>query len=163
VLKNITEREIHHLRRQLQIADLIGTTSTNDLAQALASLGRQAAEPYERGLRVGLVDILKATPARHLKLDPAGYFVIMVMKDNELPLLVEHYSNDGKLKNMMAGEDAASICAMLIEKKLVSRLDHAAYLGRELAKAEQSLTSGLKYKQDKAQGQLVDPSINWET
>jgi len=155
VLKNITEREIDHFRRQIQITDLIGATSTAALAKALAPLGGEAAEPYEAGLAVELVKIQKATPARRLTLDPSGYFVIMVMQGQALPLRVEHYSNDGRLKHMIAGEDAASTCATVIEKKLVSRLDHAAYLGRELAKAEQSLTSGLRYRQDKAQGQLA--------
>jgi tetrahydromethanopterin S-methyltransferase subunit A len=37
---------------------------------------------------------------------------------------------------------------------LVSQLDHAAYLVRELARAEMSLDSDIKYVQDKAQGEI---------
>lgn len=37
-----------------------------------------------------------------------------------------------------------------IERKLLTRLDHAAYLGRELARAEQALSSGETYVQDGA-------------
>ena len=37
-----------------------------------------------------------------------------------------------------------------IEKGLVSRLDHAAYLGKELARADESLRSGDPYVQDAA-------------
>ena len=78
--------------------------------------------------------------------------MILVMKGREQPLLVEHYTNDGVLRNVIEGTDAASICATIVEMKLISQLDHAAYVGRELAKAELSLSAELKYIQDKAQG-----------
>jgi Domain of unknown function (DUF4346) len=35
-----------------------------------------------------------------------------------------------------------------ISRKLVSRFDHAAYLGRELARSEHALTSGEHHVQD---------------
>jgi tetrahydromethanopterin S-methyltransferase subunit A len=101
-----------------------------------------------------LVEIQRAKPAKRLKLDPAGYFVIMAMKGKEHPLLVEHYSKDGRLMHMIEGVDSASICATLTEMKLISQMDHAAYLGREPAKAELSLLSNSKYTQDQAQGEL---------
>jgi tetrahydromethanopterin S-methyltransferase subunit A len=126
-----------------------------ELTKQLDLLGHQPVQPYEAGLKVDLVEIQAAKPARRLKLDPEGYFVIMVMEDKENPLLVEHYSNDGILKNMIEGKDSASICATLIENKLISQLDHAAYLGRELAKAELSISRGSRYKQDRAQGELL--------
>jgi len=72
-------------------------------------------------------------------------------------LLVEHYSNDGRLMNIIEGIDSASICATLVEKNLISQLDHATYLGRELAKAELSLVSDSTYTQDRAQGELCWP------
>jgi tetrahydromethanopterin S-methyltransferase subunit A len=36
----------------------------------------------------------------------------------------------------------------------LSRLDHAAYLGRELARAEHSLSTGEPYVQDRAAGEV---------
>jgi tetrahydromethanopterin S-methyltransferase subunit A len=42
------------------------------------------------------------------------------------------------------------MCSALIEWGLVSRLDHAAYMGRELLKAEVALRSRLAYRQDEA-------------
>ena len=154
VLKNLTEGEVSHFRKQIQIVDLIGQSDLSELAGRLAALDKLAVQPYEAGLKVDLLAIQRAEPAKRLKLDPAGYFVIMVMKGREYPLLVEHYSNDGRLMNMIEGKDSASICATLLEKKLVSQLDHAAYLGRELAKAEWALRSNSKYTQDQAQGEL---------
>ena len=154
VLKNLFESEASHFRKQIRVIDLIGKRDTSELLSQLESLNKRAAQPYEAGLKVDLVEIERARSAKRLKLDPAGYFVIMAMKGKEYPLLIEHYSNDGRLKNMVEGRDAASICATLIEKKLVSQLDHAAYLGRELVKAETSLISNSKYIQDQAQGKL---------
>jgi len=37
-----------------------------------------------------------------------------------------------------------------VDRQLLSRLDHAAYLGRELARAEHALSSGQAYVQDGA-------------
>jgi tetrahydromethanopterin S-methyltransferase subunit A len=155
VLKNITDVEINHLKRQIQGVDLIDRKDPGELTKQLDLLSRQPIQPYEAGLKADLINIQEARPARRLKLDQAGYFVIMVMKDKENPLLVEHYSNDGILKNMFEGKDSANICATLIDNGLVSRLDHAAYLGRELAKAELSIRMDAKYIQDRAQGELA--------
>lgn len=154
VLKNLTAGEVVHFRKQIRTCDLVGKTDISNLTRQLDLLNRLAIPPYEAGLRVDLVEIERAMPAKRLKLDPIGYFVIIPMKNKEYPLLVEHYSNDGRLKNLVEGKDAASLCATLIEKKLVSQLDHAAYLGRELFKAQISLLSDLKYIQDQAQGKF---------
>ncbi|MFZ0240950.1 MAG: DUF4346 domain-containing protein [Desulfobacterales bacterium] len=153
VLKNLSESETQHLRRQILVVDMIGRNDISELNNRLELLNKKATQPYEAGLKVDLVELQKAKPAKRLKLDPAGYFVIIVMKGKEYPLLVEHYSNDGRLMNMVEGMDSASICAALVEKNLISQLDHAAYLGRELAKAELSLISDSKYTQDQAQGE----------
>jgi tetrahydromethanopterin S-methyltransferase subunit A len=154
VLKNITDEEMHQFRRQIQVIDLLGRIKIGERTKQLDKLCRQPVQAYETGLRVELVERQAALPARRLKLDPKGYFVVMVMKDRENPLLVEHYSNDGTLRNMIEGKDSASICATLIEKQLISRLDHAAYMGRELTKAELSIRKDSRYTQDRAQGEL---------
>jgi len=153
LLKNLTESEVSHFRKQIQVIDLIGGRDLSELDKQVELLSKQTVQPYEAGLKVDSVVIQRAEPAKRLKLDPAGYFVIMAMKGKENPLLIEHYSNDGTLKNMIEGKDSASICATLVEKKLISQLDHAAYLGRELAKAELSIISDSKYTQDRAQGE----------
>lgn len=81
--------------------------------------------------------------------DPAGYFVIF--PDGARGLLsLEHYANDGVLTTIIEGPAAAELYMTAIDRNLVSRLDHAAYLGRELARAESSLVSGEAYVQDAA-------------
>jgi tetrahydromethanopterin S-methyltransferase subunit A len=152
ILKNLTRLEAEHFRSQVKITSLIGKTDLTSLATQLVELEKLASPPYGSGLRLDLVEPRQAEPARRLKLDRAGYFVIMVMHGREQPLVVEHYTNDGALRSVIEGTEAASICATIVEMKLVSQLDHAAYLGRELAKAELSLANRMHYVQDKAQG-----------
>jgi tetrahydromethanopterin S-methyltransferase subunit A len=155
VLKNLTSLEIRHFRSQVRMIDVTGTRETSELAGQLALLDGNSVQAYESGLKVDLVETLRAEPATRLNLDPAGYFVIMVMKGAAYPLLLEHYSNNGRLRNIIEGKDAATLCSTVIEKELISQLDHAAYLGRELAKAEFSLRSDSTYIQDRAQGDVL--------
>lgn len=155
VLKNLVRTEIDHFRKQIEAHDLRGNIEFETLKNQLRRLNRLERQPYEAGLTVDWIEAVRAEPAKRLKLDPSGYFVIMVRKGKPYPLLVEHYSNGGRLKNIVEGKDAATICSTLIEMKLISQTDHAAYVGRELAKAEMSLQSGPKYVQDRAQGQIM--------
>ncbi|MBO6105062.1 MAG: DUF4346 domain-containing protein, partial [Methanobrevibacter sp.] len=46
------------------------------------------------------------------------------------------------------GKTASEIYEEIIEKGLVTRLDHAAYLGKELEKAEIAMLTGKEYVQD---------------
>jgi tetrahydromethanopterin S-methyltransferase subunit A len=81
--------------------------------------------------------------------DPAGYFVIFPDRARRL-MSLEHYSNNGVLTTVIEGRTAAELYMTAIDRGLTSRLDHAAYLGRELARAEQALASGQPYMQDAA-------------
>jgi len=81
--------------------------------------------------------------------DPAGYFVIYVDRVRGM-LSLEHYLNDGLLDTVIEGSSAAELYTPAIDRGLISRLDHAAYLGRELARAEESLRSGEPFVQDAA-------------
>jgi tetrahydromethanopterin S-methyltransferase subunit A len=48
------------------------------------------------------------------------------------------------------GDTAAEVYTPAIERGLLSRLDHAVYLGRELARAERALMTDEPYIQDSA-------------
>jgi tetrahydromethanopterin S-methyltransferase subunit A len=83
-----------------------------------------------------------------MKMDKAGYFVIIPSVGKKI-IMVEHYSYDNRRLHTVEGKDAQSICSIIIKNKWVTDLSHAAYLGRELAKAEISLKQGVRYVQDK--------------
>ncbi len=82
-------------------------------------------------------------------LDKAGYFVVLPEAEAGV-ITVEHYAYDNKLLRVVEGTTARAIYKTLVANGWVSELSHAAYLGRELAKAELSLRHGFKYVQDGA-------------
>jgi tetrahydromethanopterin S-methyltransferase subunit A len=81
--------------------------------------------------------------------DPAGYFVVYGDRARRL-ISTEHYTNEGVLDAVIEGAAAAEVYCTVVDGKLVSRLDHAAYLGRELALAERAIATGEPYVQDAA-------------
>jgi tetrahydromethanopterin S-methyltransferase subunit A len=91
--------------------------------------------------------------------DPAGYFVIYVDPSRQI-LSLEHYSNDGVLDVVIEGRAAPELYIPAVDKGLVSRLDHAAYLGRELARAQQALRLGEPFVQDAAPEAPAAPPVN---
>jgi len=155
ILRNTLQEEIVHFRKQITIHDFMRCDDMDALKNEIRSLDSLDSTPYEHGLYLRLVDSVQAEPAKRLQLDLSGYFIILVRKGNENPLYVEHYQNNGRLSHIIEGKDAATICSTIINMQLVSRMDHAAYLGRELAKAENSINSNIKYIQDQAQGEIT--------
>jgi tetrahydromethanopterin S-methyltransferase subunit A len=91
--------------------------------------------------------LIKAQECGRLILDPSGFFIIKTIKD-EHRIYLEHYKNDGTLDEIIHGEDPISISCTAVDHGLVSRLDHAAYLGRELEKAYLCIIYGFRYIQD---------------
>ena len=114
----------------------------------------------------------KKLSQRDIVLDPFGYFIIKTDQINK-KIIVEHYLNnidskgialdpttnkpiqcDKKNKrqynNIFKGNTAKEIGILISEKNndLISKLDHALYLGRELQKAEECLMKNHEYIQD---------------
>ncbi len=79
--------------------------------------------------------------------DPKGYFLIRVNQAKKR-LEVGFVNYQHILKKELFGQNAEDIYATLIKRKLVSRLEHAAYLGKELYKAELALKYGFAYVQE---------------
>lgn len=85
------------------------------------------------------------------KLDALGAFKIAVDRKQNLLIAIHYRPNDmAKPVNIVKGESAEVIYQKILELALVSRLEHAAYLGVELAKAEIALKTGKSYVQDLA-------------
>lgn len=110
---------------------------------------------------------------RFIDLDPSGYFVIYLNREEQL-ICAKHYTNiiddrglaldpetgkpipaKGKVNRgydiLFTARTAKEICIKILEEQkpsLVTMLDHAAYLGREFVRAEIALISGADYIQD---------------
>lgn len=109
---------------------------------------------------------------RYIDLDPNGYFIIKVdLEENKI--ILEHFLNnindDGyaldpetnepikcdsqnqRVSNeVFKGISAKQLGILITEERndLITRFDHALYLGRELQKAEECLYERLPYIQD---------------
>lgn len=60
---------------------------------------------------------------------------------------------------VIEGATPAALYATAIDRGLLTRLDHAAYLGRELARAEESLRTGWPYVQDRKPGEILAVAV----
>ncbi|MDP8964455.1 MAG: DUF4346 domain-containing protein [Cyanobacteriota bacterium] len=110
---------------------------------------------------------------RHIDLDPGGYFIIYLDRETRL-ICAKHFTNviderglavdpetgkvipaKGKVQRtestLFTGRTAKELCVAIFEQTQpcpVTLLDHAAYLGRELVRAENALVSAQEYVQD---------------
>ncbi len=82
------------------------------------------------------------------EVDPRGFFVIGIENGE---IVVQHRVNDGRKSNyVFSGKKAQRIYRQIMNENLVSKFDHAAYLGRELTRAEFCISTGTEYVQDEA-------------
>lgn len=160
MLRNVSAAAVERFRAQVQMIDMIGCENPEELSAAVEELARQAAESCtchmgreaEPCTPQGLptVPSMRASePSHTVRMDNAGYFVIVPLPAKGI-ITVEHYAYDNTLLRTIEGTTARAICATLLAHGWVTDLSHAAYLGRELAKAELSLCSGFTYIQDGA-------------
>ena len=124
-------------------------------------------------LRQSIQEIDNQLSKRHIDLDPGGYFIIYLEPSAGL-IWVKHYSNiineqglaadpitgevipaRGKVERVAekqySGKTAKELCVKIIEEIQpcpITMLDHAAYLGRELMRAEFALINDEEYVQD---------------
>lgn len=94
------------------------------------------------------------------KEDEEGFFYIY-LDDARRNIVVEHYKNvskdlgrfkrtvSGKINKVFKGSNAESLYRTIIGNNLISQIDHAAYLGYELGKAETALKNRVNYEQDR--------------
>lgn len=153
-LRNVTPQEVEHFRQQVRVVDLIGCDDAERIAAEVEARAQASPCGCQGVLRQDVVmhsvPHIRAKPSqRPLKLDKAGYFVIIPQPDKGI-IVVEHYDYKDRLQHIIEGEDAKTLCATIIELGLVTQLDHAAYLGRELMRAELALRLGFPFVQDGA-------------
>ncbi|HEY9607841.1 DUF4346 domain-containing protein [Allocoleopsis sp.] len=110
---------------------------------------------------------------RDINLDPGGYFIIYLDREARL-ICAKHFTNviderglaidpetgkvipaKGKVERtqstLFTGRTAKELCVSIFEQTQpcpVTKLDHAAYLGREFVRAESALVDGEEYVQD---------------
>lgn len=149
MIRNVSRQAVEAFRAQVDVVDLIGRGDPMEILVAVTGCLARDPGPVEP---FGDLPVIRRTPVRppgRLLLDPAGYFVIFP-DARRRTLVVEHYQNDGVLDHVLEGPMPADLYASAIELGLVTRLDHAAYLGQELARAHHALLTGSPFMQDAA-------------
>ncbi len=156
VVKNLSIEQIKRFQSQVEIVELIGNNSIEDITLNVDIAHSKKKEIFEEKEINGFAnsEIIAQNPQK-LRLDKKGYFVILPNK-SERKIFVEYYANSGELLQTIEGNDAASIYYTIIEKEFISKPDHCAYLGKELTKAEYFIKYDIPYIQDKALGELAD-------
>jgi dihydropteroate synthase-like protein len=104
------------------------------VAVGTVGLGGSGVDVGDGGEEAGKID-----GGRHWEMDPAGSFRIGVAKGR---IVVRHDAVT------LVGISARDLLAEIVDRGLVTRLDHAGYLGRELERAETALALGRRYSQD---------------
>lgn len=162
VLKNLTLLQVARFREQVDEINLIGVTQLDPILTAVrecltkpaAGFSSASLESASSCELLGGVEYVHAAAPKQLHLDRAGFFIIIPQRQTGL-IVCEHYENNGRLVHVIQDRRADLIAATVVERGLVTQLDHAVYLGRELQKAEAALSDGLAYEQDAAQGELI--------
>lgn len=153
ILKNVGREQVDAFRRRLQVVDLIGITDIEAITASIAeATARDPGPADEIVAEAPAVPVLHAAEPQRLVSDPAGYLVIYPDRRRRL-LVLEHYANNGVLTQVIEGATPAALYSAVIAEGLISRFDHAAYLGWELARADQALATGAAYVQDRAPGE----------
>lgn len=156
LLRNVTPEQVKVFQSQVEIINLIGTTSLSDIKDFVNIHQIKNKPPFSKhAVTIPANKLITAQNPERLILDKKGFFVIIPKKD-ENKIYVEYYANSGELLQTIEGTEAASIYYTIIEFGFISKLDHAAYLGKELTKAEYFLKYDIPFIQDKALGELVN-------
>jgi tetrahydromethanopterin S-methyltransferase subunit A len=161
VLRNLTRLEVERFRQQVAVINLIGSTDVSEILDSVTEAATHNPGPLAAPFQPPQVPRIGARSPERLRLDKSGFFIIIPQPDRGV-ILCEHYQNNGTPNLIIEGMDAATIYYTAIERGLVSQLDHASYLGKELAKAVLSMRLGFTYRQDAALGE-VDPetAVEW--
>jgi len=157
ILRNVTNAEVESFRKHVQVVDMIGCEDVNTIVEKVQELSM--AEKALCGCShcsddVAVTEltgapIIQSKEPEKIQMDKAGYFIVLPQAVKGI-ITVEHYSYDDKHLRSIEGRDARSLYWTIIDNKWVTQLSHAAYIGKELAKAELSIQHGLKYVQDGA-------------
>lgn len=158
-LKNVSREEVQAFVQQVELVAMIGEEDTDAVAAGILACSERNPGVYPHALKAAPIERIQAPEPKRLTLDKAGYFVVYPDVRSKR-LVVEHYSNQGVLNCVLEGASTGALYSEAIERQLLTLLDHAAYLGRELARAEASLRDGTPYVQDAAPGTLSEEAAS---
>lgn len=165
VLPSLTVEQVDEFRAAVNVIDCIGTGDLAVIAERVAHFGDAP--------RTGLVTrrrmdvpanefvVLPAGGSRGkpIEYDPAGFLVITT-DVSAGQIRIRHYRSDNTPAHEIRSRHGEAILLALVRNGVITQLDHAGYLGAELAKAETALRLGLRYVQDRPLPRPAQPPAN---
>ncbi len=94
------------------------------------------------------IEILQGVGETTYRPDKTGWFNVHVDRDENKIVAVFYPTGSKEPSAVIKGDDARVVYQTIIREKLITKLDHAAYLGKELEKAAMALKLGRSYVQD---------------
>lgn len=152
IIKNVSDEQIERFKKQVEIVDMIEEENTQKIMDRINELNDPGA--FDSAMEIETVKTINADydASKDATADNSlddGFFTILVDR-NANQIVVEHYfAKDKKLNCRIVGKSAEAISGTIAKMGLVKGLYHAAYLGKELKKAEIALKIGCDYEQDK--------------
>ncbi len=104
-------------------------------------------EHYDASLEVGVPVVWEAKRQRFVH-DPKGCFKMALDRDAKQIVLYHYIYGASMPRLVIRGRDPLAMSRAAVRRSLVSRFDHAAYLGIELEKADVALRMQKSYVQD---------------
>ena len=104
-------------------------------------------EAYERSSEIN-ARVIKGVGESEYHPDKTGWFKIQLDRENRQIIAIFYPSGSTEPGIIIKGENAREIYQTIIRERLISKHDHAAYLGKELEKAFIALRLGRSYVQD---------------
>ncbi len=161
-LKNLDNEQVEHFRRQVEIIDMIETEDAikiservNELLQRDPGAFENHAESHKDNIKTIETDYDVGKEATADSALDNNFFTIAIDKEKKC-IVVEHYIRDnpkgfsgGILEHRIIGKTSEAIAGTIVKLGLIKGLYHAAYLGKELEKAEIALKLGKEYEQEK--------------
>jgi thymidylate synthase len=131
------------------LLNLYGLMAVQERVANLAELDRGAIVVISHSISIDPKELDRALMVAakrkwKMHLDPMGYFRI-TLDDGQI--IVEHRFEDVTLKEYR-GKTAVSLQHQIARDVALSDINHAIYLGRQLAKAEMALKDGREFVQD---------------
>mgnify|MGYP001579391704 CR=1 FL=1 len=136
----VTEEQLQHLRNAAECCPVNAIGLSDQSGETIVSKEIKKDE----NLRV-----IKAEydDAKEFTMDENGYFLIRINEKTK-EIEVAFCQELNKIMMKVVGKKPLEMYQTIIKQGLVSRLDHAAYLGRELQKAYIALKKHIPYVQD---------------
>jgi dihydropteroate synthase-like protein len=135
--------EVRRAREMMTLAKFRGSVP-KDLGIDLLRLKEKRRLSDEPSKEIERMEAIQAKAPAGFKPDPRGSFKIFIREDEIIAVLYKGTS----AKVVIRGRTAEEVSHEIARGGLVSDVEHAAYLGRELQKAEIAIRAGRGYVQD---------------